>query len=193
MEMIKNIIFTLQCQHKVFSVCWSLWNFMDRKFHIFSPQKNYGKWQGNSVSLACVDHTALKCLLKCYFCRKYRNKNNKTPITNSRSNAYTNGFTAKLGVITTLWPVCVDVLFGLQVKHVGLFLHRLRAVVHKESNALSFHSCSSDCKFVCVWVSPSGEVELIESDRTVQRVGDVLHHLQVPLVLRLPFSESFWT
>lgn len=60
--------------------------------------------------------------------------------------------------------VCVDVLFGLQVKHVGLFLHRLRA---------------------------SGEVELIESDRTVQRVGDVLHHLQVPLVLRLPFSESF--
>lgn len=59
--------------------------------------------------------------------------------------------------------VCVHILFRQKVKHVTSLLHRLWA---------------------------SREVELVESDRTVQRVGGIFKNLQVSLLIWQAFSQS---
>lgn len=96
------------------------------------------------------------------------------------------------------WPVRVHILFRLEVKHISSLLYWLWAVTEEERHSRQYIT-GTGCFFrmvswlkwsVYVYFSPSREVELIQSDRTLEGVGHILMHFQ--LLCCLPFSQMFW-
>lgn len=84
---------------------------------------------------------------------------------------------------------------GVKVEQVGALLHRLRAERRQNDVNVTMETgrITRQHGFHFGGDSPLGEVELVESDGTAERVLCVLHHLQdVLLTLLLPSPLSSW-
>lgn len=99
------------------------------------------------------------------------------------------------------WPMRVHIQLRLEVKHISSLLYWLRAIrkmrIMKERHSLSYIAVTgcfsggvTSLKLhACVHFSPSREVELVQSDRTLQGVGHIRMHFH--LLCCLPLSQMF--